>query len=299
MPRMLMARGRKLIGGANLRWALVFTARLWCIAVERDGLVLDTRFVPASTEAARGTWCLYLLLKGAFEIHGPAGRRFEAPSAFVLSDEQLEGARGSRPFTFTAGGRPFTAIELHVRAADVTVEPSALPAPVTLDERTWNAARAIARLGDDDDTLRSDVAALVEGLASLGLVARAAAAATLDGTPKPFVLLWKALRPMIERLYLTPTLQEVGDATDVSSRQIERYAQDFVASFALVGHGWRPATRHLRLKLATILLSAESASVAEVASLVGYRSSDAMARAFRDAGMPAPAVVQERVRALV
>jgi transcriptional regulator GlxA family with amidase domain len=189
-------------------------------------------------------------------------------------------------------------VELHLRAADLTGWPSSLPVRIALDERTWEAARAVARLGDEDDVLRRDVAALVERIASLGLVVPAAATGVRDGPPKAFAVLWRALRPMIERLYLTPTLQEVGDATGVSIRQADRYIQEFVASFALVGQGWRSATRHLRLKLATLLLSAEGASVAEVASAVGYRSSDAMARAFRDAGMQAPTVVQEQIRAL-
>jgi len=291
----LTARGHKLIGGADLRWALVFSPRLWCIAVERSGLVLDTRFVPAAVEDARGTTCLYVLLSGSFAIHGEPGLCFEAPSAFVLSDEHLEGARGARPFTFTAAGRPFAAIQLHFRAADLTVRPAALPVQVALDEPAWEAARAVARLAGEDDAFRHDVSALVERIASLGLVVPAAG--TRDGPSRAFAVLWRALRPMIERLYLTPTLQEVGDATGISVRQTDRIIQDFVASFAQVGQGWRPATRHLRLKLATMLLSAESATVADVASAVGYRSSDAMARAFRDAGMPPPTVVKEQIRA--
>jgi transcriptional regulator GlxA family with amidase domain len=168
---------------------------------------------------------------------------------------------------------------------------------IALDDRTWAAARAVARFGDEDASFRSDVTALVEQIASVGLIVPAAAARTLDGAPPAFAVLWRALRPMIERLYLTPTLQEVGNATGISIRQVDRYIQDFVSSFALVGQGWRPATLHLRLKLATLLLSAEGATMAEVASAVGYRSADAMARAFRDAGMQPPTVVQEQIRA--
>jgi AraC-like DNA-binding protein len=170
---------------------------------------------------------------------------------------------------------------------------------VTLDRETWQAARGIAELPDDDDAFQQRVAMLLERVASSGLIVPGAAAHLLDEPPKTFALLWRALRPMIERFYLTPTLQEVGDATGVSLRQVDRYVQEFVTSFALVGEGWRHATRHMRLKLAVLLLSADGASVADVARAVGYRSSDAMARAFRDADMPAPTAVQQQVRAVV
>ena len=75
---------------------------------------------------------------------------------------------------------------------------------------------------------------------------------------------------MIERLYLNPTLQEVGSASGLSTRQLDRYVKSFVTTFGLVGDRWRASTLHLRLKLAVLLLSADEASVADVASAVGY-----------------------------
>ncbi len=299
---MLIARGHTHVGRADLRWAVVFTPGLWCVTVERDGLVLDTRFVPAATDSRRAPVGVYLRPLGSFTVHGAppsGGARFEAPAAFVLSDEQLEGSGGTRPFTFaaSASGRPFAAIQIPLRPADVTVAPSLMPVPLDLDAPTWEAAAAVARLSPSDDAFRRDVDALVARLAARGLVDAAAAARARQGPSKAFSLLWQGLRPMIERFYLTPTLQEVGDATGVSLRQVDRYVQEFVTSFALVGEGWRPATRHLRIKLAVLLLSAADASVGEIALAVGYRSSDAMARAFRDAGLSAPATVQRQVRA--
>jgi hypothetical protein len=153
---------------------------------------------------------------------------------------------GVRPFTFAAAGRPFTVIELHLRPEDVTVAPAAAPVPLDLDAATWEAAAAVARLAPSDDALRSDFAALIERVAALGLVAAAMAARALLGPPRAFSLLWRGLRPMIERFYLTPTLQELGDATGISVRQVDRHVQELIGTFALVGPGWRAATRHLR-----------------------------------------------------
>ena len=56
------------------------------------------------------------------------------------------------------------------------------------------------------------------------------------------------------------------------------------------------ATLHLRLKVAVLFLSAEGISVAEVAEASSYGSVDAMARAFRDAGLPPPSKVQAQLR---
>jgi AraC-like DNA-binding protein len=295
---LLIARGHKRIGVADLKWAFVFTPRLWSVAFVRTGLVLDTRFIPATTEAARPRSCLYLLLRGSWTIYGARERRIEGPCAFVATEEQLDGARGRRPFTFAGRGAPFQAVEIHVADAELSVSPRNDVVQLDVDERGLLAAFDVVRLSEhDDDTLERAFAALLGHLGRQGLISRAIADHARRPASKPFTLLWAGLRPMIERLYLNPTLQEVGDATGVSTRQLDRYVQRFVTSFGLVGERWRSSTLHLRLKLAIILLSADGATVADVAGAVGYGSSDAMARMFRDAGLPAPAVVQQQVRA--
>jgi AraC-like DNA-binding protein len=224
--------------------------------------------------------------------------RLEAPCVFVGSEEQLEGADGTRSMTFTARGSPFRAIELHVHDHDLTSRPGAFPRRLDVDPSVLRAAAEVARLTDQDDaSLESSFVALLEHLAERGLLSRRISDLPDGPISRSFSLLWGALRPMIERLYLNPTLQEVGQASKLSTRQLDRYIQRFVSSFGLVGERWRTTTLHLRLKLAIILLSADGASITDVANAVGYGSSDAMARMFRDAGLPAPALVQQQVRA--
>ena len=73
---------------------------------------------------------------------------------------------------------------------------------------------------------------------------------------------------------------------------------------ALRGHGGdRPlpglrldAMRVLRLRAAVLMLSAPGSTPSDVARTVGYGSLDAMGRAFRDAALPAPSVVQAAVK---
>jgi AraC-like DNA-binding protein len=298
---MLIARGHKQVGLGDLRWALVFAPGFWSVVVERAGLVLDTRFIPAAIDPARPRSCLYLLLEGTWVVHrtdGEEAMRLVAPSVFVVTEEQLEGAAGARSMTFTAHGTPFRAIEIHVEQSDLSALPGALPARLDVDDAVVSAAEKVARLTPHDDgSLETSFGSLLHDLAERSLLDRRVADIVRRPVSKPFALLWGALRPMIERLYLNPTLQEVGEASQLSTRQLDRYVQRFVTTFGLIGERWRTTTLHIRLKLAIILLSADGASIAEVASAVGYGSSDAMARMFRDAGLPAPAIVQQRVRA--
>jgi AraC-like DNA-binding protein len=295
---MLVARGQRAIGSADLRWAILFAPRVWSVVVERSGLILDTRFIPAATSPVRPYSCLYFLLRGSWTLHGEGGRRFDAPCAFVASETQLEGAEGRRPFTFSARGQPFHAIEVHAHDADLEIAPAAYPVPFRVDERVLSAAANVAHLSSHDDrTLERSFAEFLGHLAEQSVIGKAVAALSLRPPSKPFALLWTALRPMVERLYLNPTLQEVGGASGVSTRQLDRYVHRFVTSFGLVGERWRSSTLHIRLKLAILLLSADGASVADVARMVGYGSTDAMARTFRDAALPTPTAVQQAVRA--
>jgi len=293
---MLVARGERSIGSAHMRWDIVFAARVWSVVVERSGLTLDTRFIPADRAPPRARSCVYVLLQGSWTIHGRPEERISAPCAFVVPEEQLEGARGRRPYTFSAGGRPFRAIEIHARASDVRVPGGGeRPVMVQLDVRAFDSAADVfgAR---DDAALERELADLLRHLARLGVIEPDVAKIAVRPSPRPVARIWSAVRPMVERLYLSPTLQELEGPSGLSTRQIDRYVEKFVGGFGLVGTRWRSSLLHLRIKLAVLLLSANDAAIADVARLVGYGSTDAMARSFRDAGLPSPGTVQQALR---
>lgn len=291
---MLLGRGHTVLGAASMHWAIVFSLPLWSAIAVRHRIAMDTRFIPGSEAARRDAVCLYLLIAGNFTIHD--GASFEGPCAFLLTEAQLEGADGRRELTFRSEGRPLMAIELHLRAADLRVRPGAAPVPITLSEQTIDAARRAADLARHDDaSLTAAMHALLARLVDDDLLERSAAEGASRPIPSAFARLWQGVRPMVERLYLSPTVQEVSAVSGVSERQVDRYVKQFVSVFGLMGVGWRPVTRHLRLKLSVMLLSAEGASIAEVARIVGYGSPDAMARAFRDASLAPPSEVQQRL----
>jgi AraC-like DNA-binding protein len=295
---MLVARGSREFANARLDWTLTFASKIWYLGVDRHGLAIDTRYIPGAQGPARPTKCIYLLVRGAFEAHGPSGFRVEGPSCLLLSDEQLEGGDGRRSMTFRASGARFTVVQVNVPDAYVVVTPEDGPPIVQVSASVWEAAErtlALAHTPEDAVFVRS-ITGLVQALVAEGILSEQANESARQRAPLGLQAIWKALRPIIERFDLLPTSKQVSDAAGVSPRSVDRYIADFIASFGLLGRGWRAGTRHLRVKIAVMLLSAADASIADVASAVGYRSPDAMARAFRDAGLPPPTAVQEAVR---
>jgi AraC-like DNA-binding protein len=262
--------------------------------VQRRGLVFDTRFVPPSAQAPSANPCLYLLLDGTWRMS--TGTSFAAKQALVVSGALLDGANGEREFTYRAEGEPFCMMELHVSPAATPLRPSHTPLPISLDEGTWEVATAVAGCSrDDDDRLLAGVLALLAALARLSLVSPGLAEDVSRPVPARFQLLWKAIGPIVERLDLRPTVKELRAVTGNTPREVDRTVRAFVSSFGFLGGSWREGSRYWRLKLAIIFLSADGASIADVARVVGYGSTDAMARAFRDAGIRPPNVLKEQI----
>jgi AraC-like DNA-binding protein len=291
---MLVARGERSVGAGALRWAILLGPQFRMSIVQRCGLVFDTRFVPASSQAANTNPCVYLLLDGTWQTS--MGASFAAPQALLVSEAHLDGAEGVRPFTYRAAGEPFCMMELHFNPSVTSLRAASEPVPLSLDAATWAAAAVVAeRSRGDDVRLLPETASLLAALAKLGLVSPALAETALHPMPAQFRLLWKAIGPIVERLDLRPTVKELSAVTGGTPREVDRNVRAFVSSFGFVGASWRAGTRYWRLKLAIVFLSADGASIADVARAVGYGSTDAMARAFRDAGLLAPKVVKEQI----
>jgi AraC-like DNA-binding protein len=289
---MLIARGSKALREASLRWAIVFTRGGYFKLIESRGLALDTRFIPAAPGPPKPNVCLHLVIEGGFRAFGSPPQLFGPRTALALTLEQMEGAEDRRSFRFRTGGDPFLAIELHFDASSVRPF-SLLPALVDLDAIAWAAAARATLLSQNDDAIVVDsLRELVTRLGAVGFLREEAAARALAPPPRPMTRLWNAVRPLIERMALAATRGDLTQDTGLSTHQAERTLQRWMASFALVGPGMRSLTRHLRLKYAVLFLTAPGATVADVAQAVGYGSPEAMAHAFRHAGLAAPREVQ-------
>jgi AraC-like DNA-binding protein len=311
---MLVARGYKAIGGASLRWALVFARGLWFKIVETRGLALDTRFVPAAPEPARPNVCLYLLVSGTLQTFGArraagtvgilhpfeiaGGEALPPRTALAMRFDHLEGADGTRCFAFRANGDPCVAIEAHFAAEDARSVPQ-MPERVSVDAEAWGIAARAGELSANDDTLMIDsLRHLLPRLVDGGFLTPGAASRALVPPPKALLRLWRAVRPMVEHFAVAATMSDLQNASGLSASQAERELRRWIRSFWLVGPGLRGLTRHVRLKAAILFLSANGASVTDVAEATGYGSLDAMGRAFRDAGLAPPSVVQREVSRL-
>jgi hypothetical protein len=293
---MLAAHGRRTLGAADLRWTVVFGYRAWFKIVECEGLALDTRCIPGAPGPPKPNACLLIVLRERFQAHDGSAPA-SAPVAIPLSLAQLEGADGKRPFTFRLSPNA-TVIELHIGGEHAVGWPR--PGSVDLDEAAsaagWRAVRSSAA-GDD--------AGVVEALRDLlGVLERSSlltpgSARSIGSSPPPAVVrFWGAIKPVVERFALSSTIESLGALAALTSHQVDRALQHVFSTFGIVGGNVRSLALHVRLKTAVLFLSSPDAKVGDVATLAGYGSVDAMGRAFRSAGLPAPRDVQKRLQDL-
>jgi len=233
------------------------------------------------------------LLRGRFDLHGVG--LFEGPTAFVLTLSQLEGADDVRSSTFRSTGSPFTALEVRLPEAEL-VGSWKINEPILLDASTWGAVEDLTRsAAEDDESYATGARTVIERLARDGVVSEQAHESSMKTDAWMIQRSWGALKPIIERFAPASSLDEVSEGMGLSLRQTARLLGDFL-SLAAWGIGWRQITLHGRFKIAVLLLSAEGATVEDVARIIGYGSINAMARAFRSAGLEAPSFIQQRLR---
>jgi AraC-like DNA-binding protein len=293
-PDVLVARGSAELRNARLELTNVFARGAWASIVRRRGMTFDTRFAPNVRGPAAKKTCLLLLRSGTFVARDASGLHVEGPAVVRVTECDLEGGDGGRAWTFRNAGEPFELVEVHVAEERAS---GAAPESVAVGPEAW---RAVDRVLDaagaraDDARIGEGMRSLLEALSAEGLVTRRIV--ELAASPVPFERLWGAVRPLAERFAVSATHDQLVDLAQASPRQLDRWLQSFFATFGMIGGGWRPTTVHLRLKVAVLFLSVEGATMAEVARVAGYGSVEAMARAFRDAKLPAPSEVAARLR---
>ncbi len=281
---MLVARSETRLGAAGVRSTVLLERAVRGHVIVRDRLAFDTRFAAAAAGKPEPVGHVFVLLAGRLV---PAdGAPIAAPAAFVLADDEFERV-APRSRTFRTDGERVEAIQLrvhrrHVRAAIGLAEgPRALPA------RAWDAALALAAAPSDPAML----ARTLDAFAAAGIVAGELVGTLCAVEPERYTRLWDAIQPLYATYGATLSLKQLAASLGMSLRQVGRDAKEIVATFG-VGDGFRDALLVLRLRAAVLLLAAEGASIGDVAAAVGYGSAIALARAFRDAKLPAPSAIQ-------
>jgi AraC-like DNA-binding protein len=288
----LVATSELSVGTAGARTSLLFERAIRGTLVERRALTFDTRYAAAASGKPEPVGHLFLLLEGWLQTDD--GARHEAPVAFMLADDEWE-RRGKTSRTFRTGGDGVDVVQLRFSREIVRVPIGLAHGAVALPHGCWDATRALLTRGRDGDA--SVLTGSLDALASAGVISGSVLATVIGNEPERFRRLWDALRPLYQEYGATTSLKQLAGSLGMSMRQVGRDAKELSTAFG-IGGGYRDALLVLRLRTAVLMLSAEGAGVADVAKLVGYGSPIAMARAFRDADLPAPSTIQADLRGL-
>ncbi len=283
---MLSATSTRPFGQSTFQTTIFLERRFRAHLVVRDRLLYDSAFAPPAKKPSAFVH-LYASLGGSFSVNGST---VTGPHAWVLAETEFDRVLPGST-TFRSWGAPCTIVELRVPAADLRRPVGLCHGPLELPPGVWDAYAALPA-ARTEQALHQLIARLGEaGVLSCDLTSSVVAA-----EPERFVRLWQVLRPLYEDLATSASLKQIAIVAKLSLRQLGRDLGDLTRTFGLFGAGFRDAMRVLRLRAAVLLLSAPGGTPSDVAKAVGYGSLDAMGRAFRDAQLPAPSVVQDSVR---
>jgi len=283
----LSAQNHLEFGSSTMRSTVFLERRLRVHMIRRDRLVFDSAFAPPARAQSTSVH-LFAQLSGTFAVAGAAAR--SGPCAFVLAETEFDRVvRGAT--TFRSFGARCTIIEIRISASDLRRPVGLGHGPVELAAPVWAAYHALeAQPGE------AGVHDLINALGATGVLTRDLTASVVATEPERFQRVWAVVRPLYQDLATSTSLKQIAALAGLSLRQLGRDLGDLTRTFGLFGAGFRDAMRVVRLRAAVLLLSAPDGTPSEVARTVGYGSLDAMGRAFRDAHLPAPSVVQEAVR---
>lgn len=283
---MLSATSTRTFGASTLRSTIFLERRFRVHLIVRDRLRFDSTYSPPASKASPFVH-LYASLQGTMELDGAAA--VTGPHAYVLAETEFD--RVQRASTkFRSWGAPATIVELRLPAADLRRPIGLAHGPVALPARVWDAYAEL-ETAPGEPALRQ----LMSRLGDAGVVSTDLGASVVEHEPERFERLWAVMRPLYEDLATSASLKQIAAIARLSLRQLGRDLGELTRTFGLFGAGFRDAMRVLRLRTAVLLLSSPGCTPSDVARAVGYGSLDAMGRAFRDAQLPAPSIVQDAV----
>jgi AraC-like DNA-binding protein len=286
----LVATSEVTVGSAAMRSSLLFERAIRGTLIERTNLVFDTKYAAAASGKPEPVGHLFMQLTGTFEKD--VGAKVSAPIAVMLADDEWE-RPGKDSRTFRTEGEQVNVVQLRF-ARDMVKVPIGLEhGALALSPASWKAAAALLAAGPSGDV--GALTRALDTLASDGIIAATLPGTVIGDEPERFRRLWDALRPLFKEHGATASLKQLANSLGMSMRQVGRDAKELSTAFG-IGGGYRDALLVLRLRQAVVLLSAPDATVADIARIVGYGSPIAMARAFRDADLPAPSVIQAGLR---
>ena len=284
---MLSASSSRTFGSSSLKTTIFLERRMRAHLVCRDRLLYDSTYAPPGRKS--GDWAhLFVNLRGWMSVDG--GAAIAAPCAFVLAETEFDRVEPSAK-KFRSWGAPAEIVEIRLGPNDIKRPIGLAHGAIELPAPVLAAYAELWRTQGE-----RELHALMVQLAEANVVTKELTASIVTKEPERYERIWKALKPFYSDLAMSTSLKQLAVIAGLSLRQLGRDFGDFTRDFGLFGGGFRDATRVLRLRAAVVFLSSPGATPSDVARAVGYGSLDAMGRAFRDAKLPAPSVVQEAVR---
>ena len=285
---MYVAESRWSRGESSLEAGLYLVPGARLQTIVSRGLAMDTRFL-AAAETPADTVNLFLLHEGSVGIglDEAATVAGHAPCWWVASRDEFELRRGPAA-SFSLRGEPRRSVEICLAVDRLHVPPglrhglrassSALTASVAalFDRASSHRAQRVDRCRDLFRALSA------EGICTLPT--------ELDegAHERSIQRILDSFDPLYQRHQTSAYAQLLAGLAGMSLRQTTRDVAAMTQLFRLPGNNLRELLRVLRLRRATMLLSAPGLSLEDVASEIGYGSLTALGRAFRDAGLPPP-----------
>lgn len=284
---MLSASSTRTFNGSTLKSTIFLERRMRAHLVSRDRLLYDSAYAPPAKKGEPFVH-LFAQLQGTFATS--RGSVDAGPCAWVMQETEFDRVTAGST-TFRSYGAPADVVEIRLNPNDLKRPVGLANGMLELPPAVWDAYHELARSGSE-----AALHALVIRLGEAEIVSRDLTTSIVTTEPDRYLRIWTTLKPFYNDLAMSTSLKQIAVIAGLSLRQLGRDLGDFTRDFGLFGGGFRDATRVLRLRAAVLFLSAPGATPSEVAKAVGYGSLDAMGRAFRDAKLPAPSVVQEAVR---
>jgi AraC-like DNA-binding protein len=290
-PQMLVLRGARDLGEGRLEVRAAL-GRAWsAVVIRKSGLLFDTRFVPPE-RAPTVNELMVFVSEGTFELLSPARQLFQGPAVLSMTEAAFEGAGGRRTVELRTFGPRFSSLQLRLPPGALIPAAGEPREILGVTDAIWSAVRRTIEVSDG--TLPEHALDVLTLLAERGLVRADRIVSPPDAGS--LLRLASAALPTFERLDALSTAQALAASAGVSLRTLARELRGFFDTVPFVGRSFRDVALRSRFKLVVHALSAEELRIAEVATLCGYGSTEAMARAFRDAGLPSPSNVRRLLR---
>lgn len=280
---MFVATSELRLGASRTRSVLLFEREVRVAVTRRVRLTFDTRFSAAAAGRVERVGHVFLIVRGRYVPSG--GSAQDGPLCVVLADDEIERVRPTSR-SFRTDGEAVDIVHLRFARDELRVPVGLAEGTLDLPPACWDAARAML---DRPEALEP---MLVE-LAAAGITRGTVSVRAEE--PERYRMLWDAIHPLYASYGATTSLKQLAAQVGLSTRQVGRDVKALAKTFGF-GLGYRDALLVVRLRSAALLLSAPGVTITEVAAAVGYGGPIALGRAFRDAGLPPPAVIQAALR---